>query len=423
MKTLLKTLLISIILVSCSSDDDPFGNPQEKVDTTLISISIPNGHYLDGSINDVKSSGHIYLTDNEGELIIDSELLNNSITELTGDYDVNKEIQATFLWKREYPDFEDNIATIYHLKTFSKVEPYTFEFEEKFKKNPANNEKAKIFINNTNGYLQDFLAYNSYGTKSSINSAELEIDLKQIPDDIYVSFKHENENARRYILMQNIEEDISKSIEYESLPVAKDFITINYPGSDKLHVTIFGAIESNPNNFFARLSEIWSYTGLNSFSHNLPLEPFQNFKVSTSLEIGNEKFSTIERGSSINQNYSKPNLSFQVLDNSFDNYEISSSSMFDYYSVNLYYSNEAKNYDIIWTIYGKSQANIKLTIPQILDFHELNNTTLTIDDFTILSATIIKIDGIDSYKEFINSQIDDNSYIDNKITKYESMRK
>jgi hypothetical protein len=420
MKGLFKILMISTLLASCTSED-PIEKAPESKETNLISVFTPNKFYLDGTIGNQKSSGHLFLTDKDGELVIDGELANNSLTELSKDYDMNGGLNATFLKKLVTQYSNGTEHTRIQLQTFTNVDPYKFIFEEHISREIPN-EEAKILVSNTDGYLTDIIN-RDYTGSIGINNSEFEIELDRIPDNIYFSFRHENEDKRRYFLLENVEENFTKSFEFESLQIAEELITVSYPENDYLSIAASGAIESDPYNFFAPLSQVRADQGLNSFSHNFNPDLFQKFKVITNLHLGNKKYRTEERSNSLNETYSLPDLNLEILNNSPENYELSSSSNYDFYNVNFYYDNEVENYDIMWKFYGLSSSNIKLMIPQILNMLELHNATLNIRDFRVLGTSIIKIEGIETYKDFITSKIDPESQEGNQFSLYESLSK
>lgn len=421
MKNLFKTLLItlSFLFISCNEVDE---NTPSK-ETQLISINIPKGFYNNDLSKSSIASGYIYLTDNKGELIAERELTNNTTTDISLDYNLDYTYDATFLKSIQYQNIDNEMYKIYYLSTFIDVSPYELKFKED-EKIYASNEKAEILIKNINGHISDLLSSNTYSASIDTNSGEFEINIKEIPDNIYFSFKHENEEKRKYLLKENIQGNISESVEYVNLPFAQDITTTKYPKNDKLRVSINGATAANPNNFFALLSRTNSNVELNSINHNVPTDVFKKYKTVTNLEIGNKSFKVDEISNSINTSFSIPDLSFQVINNSLNNFEVTSSSIFDYYSVNVTYFNELEKYDIIWNFYIKSQSMVKLTtLSEITESIKFDDIKLNQSDLAIKSVKIIKIDGINSYKDFISSIIDAKSSEKKSIVKKESLFK
>jgi len=422
MKNILKILVVSLILVSCNKEDDSIGFQKTK----LFSISLPDGFYRDNPDQNVKTSGHVFLTDDMGKPIIDRELSNNTTTELITEFDTDNKFDVTFLQKTEYLDENGKIQTNYNLKTFANVSPYILEFLQSKKIMKSKDEEIEIIINNTNGYLEDFIGGSSYGTTGGSNRTEYRTGLGRIPANIYFSFKHEEEELRRYVLLENLTKSSVIELEYSGLPVIEEVVTINYPEYpeyDLVWIGIYGALSSDPNYFFAPLAREIPYTGGITNNFNIPVSLFNKFRVITRVKLDNESFFTDEISNHIDNNYTKPNLSFQVLNNSIQNYEISSSSVFDYYSIYCYYNNDIENYSVNWSFYGQSQNNIKLTKPNILNLLDIGNTTPSFNDFKIPSTSLKNVEGINSYKDYIISVIDPNSKEAKQIIKQESISK
>ncbi|WP_430817786.1 hypothetical protein [Carboxylicivirga sp. RSCT41] len=124
----------------------------------------------------------------------------------------------------------------------------------------------------------------------------------------------------------------------------------------------------------------------------------------------------------IEEGYSKPDLDFQVINNTIQNYEVSSSSTYDYYRIDLSLNNNA-NYKIAWSFYGQSQTNIKLTLPNILNLLNLGMEEPTLNNFIVLSSSIIKLEGVKSYKKYIVYVTSPTSKQEEAIVKYESFSK
>ncbi|MCU4176577.1 hypothetical protein [Carboxylicivirga sp. N1Y90] len=421
MKTVIVNIFIAlsfILIMSNCKKDDPI-KPQE---TKIISITLPAGFYQDYPEQSIKNSGHVFITDAMGDLIIESELVNNTTLELTSDFDTNKEFDITFLRKTERINVDDIPYTTYYLKTFIDVKPYVFEFL-KNERQKSNGEQIEIVINNTNGYLDDFTFIGSYGSINWGNRAEYTTSLKRIPDNIYVSFKHENENLRKYVLLENLIESSTIDVDYNELPVIEDMVTINYPENERVWIEVRGALASDPNYFFAPLAREISYTGDRAYGFNIPTSLFHKFELTTNIYIDTERFFTREVASEVNNNYSKPDLDYQVLNETVQGFEASSSSDYDYYTADFWYKNEIENYNVLWSICGESRNNFKLTIPDIIDLLDEEKPMPIVNDFIVSSTKIENVEGIESYKDYIMSVMDPNSKEAQQIVKLEYMSK
>jgi hypothetical protein len=417
MKNFFLFFLILFLFVSCSKDDNSTDNPILPIEINLLSVSTPSGFYQDEPT--ISSSGHVYLTNNNGELIMESELLNNTTSELNKVYDIeNNTYNVTFLINYKYDG-----SSFYRINTFTNIQPYNLDFNE-FGIKAANNERAKVSVINANGFFTEILFNNSPATvEGSINNTVFDLRLEQVPDGLYFSFRHENENFRRYVLLKNATGNTNETFEFQNIPKITDHININYPENDKLDTYISGSQNSDPNNFFAKLSEFHSNLGVTTTSHYFPIDLFQRFKVITNLDQGEKKFRTVVYGNSINLNYNLPNLDFQVTNNSINNYSISSSSSFDYYSAHFNYFNDDDTYNIIWSVYGEQMKNMNFILPKLAASITKDFPDFSIDNLINHATALHKIEGIQTYKQFITTKLGPNSSAQKLITKEESITK
>jgi hypothetical protein len=417
MKNYLSFFLILFLFVNCSKEDNPTDNPILPVEVKLISVSTPIGFYLDEPT--ISPSGHVYLTNNSGKLIMESELLNNTTSELNKVYDIeNNTYNATFLIKYKYDG-----TTTYKFNTFTNIQPYNLDFNEFGIKTP-NNERAKVSVTNANGLFTELLFNTSPASvHGSFNNTVFDLNLEQVPGSLYFSFRHENENFRRYVLLKNATGNTNETFEFQNVPKITDNIKITCPENDKLDIYISGSQNSDPNNFFAQLSEFHSNIGTTTTTHYFPIDLFQRFKVVTNLEKNEKKFRTIEYSNSINLNYSIPNLDFQVTNNSINNYSISSSSSFDYYSAHFSYYNNDEEYYIIWHVYGEKMENMNFILPKLATAITNDYPDFSFDKLINHATSLHKIEGIQNYKQFITTKLGPNSNAQNLITKEESITK
>jgi hypothetical protein len=417
MKNYLSFFLILSLFVSCSKEDNPTDNPILPVEVKLLSVSTSNGFYLDEPT--ISSSGHVYLTNNNGELIMESELLNNTTSELNKVYDIeNNTYSATFLIKYKYDG-----TTFYRINTFTNIQPYNLDFNE-FGIKAQNNESAKVSVTNANGFLSELIFNGRIRSDNvSIDNTVFDLRLEQVPGDLYFSFRHENENFRRYVLLKNATGNTNETFEFQNIPKITDHINITCPENDKLDTYISGSQNSDPNNFFAKLSEFHSNLGVTTTTHYFPIDLFQRFKVITNLNQSEKKFRTVVYGNSINLNYSIPNLDFQVTNNSINNYSISSSSSFDYYSAHFNYFNDDDTYDIIWSVYGEKMKNMNFILPKLAASITKDFPDFSFDKLINHATSLHKIEGIQTYKQFITTKLGPNSSAQHLITKDESVTK
>lgn len=220
MRAFLSILFSTIILffISCEKSDE---NPTTPQEFDLLTVRVPNNFFKNNS--DMTTSGAVFLTDKSGEVILSGELSNNSTTTLSKDFDIlSNKISLTFVKK-----FEHNNGTSYRIETFNDVGLVDLTLSDHMVENSVE-EEAIITLNNTGGYLEMPLNSRPLGEVTN-NLAEFKLPLERIPDDIYFTVKHENEEFRRYVLVKDIVGGSSISFEFNELPIITNSVTFTYP--------------------------------------------------------------------------------------------------------------------------------------------------------------------------------------------------
>jgi hypothetical protein len=387
-------------------------------DLRSISLSLASDSYYGSE----KYSGHLYLSNENGEVVDQVVLINNTSAELIMDYDSNSAFDLTMADRHELRQSNEEFIS-YRLKTFSSIEAHNFEIKEPQISYAEAGASAFLNITNTGGQIRNIVTGNYYNRNLSETEANFEIYLIHKKEDIYISFRPQGEDRPRYILLEDVENGFTTDYALANLPLAEDQVVINYPQTDALSVSIWGAVESEPNNFFALLSQDIKTINPPYSIHYIPIKEFVQFKQSTRLGIGNKLYSKIEINSIIPTEFSIPDLDFQIINSVNDAYEFSPKTSFDYYSISMYYLNEAEKYEIIWDLYGKStNESIKIRYPKILETLGPEKMPNSVNDFKLYRTEIMKAEGVDSYLEYCNIVMDPNLSLEKKGSKIESMK-
>ncbi|GAB3334554.1 hypothetical protein GCM10027429_15890 [Marivirga atlantica] len=410
-------LLITLFIYSCSSKEEE-QKEQGPQDFRRLSLSLASDNYYDTE----NYSGNLYLSNQNGEIVDQAELVNNATSELIMDYDSNSDFDLTTVDRYEFERSNKEFIS-YRLKTFNSIEPYNFEIKEPQIAYADSGASAFLNIANTGGNIRDIVTANYYNRNITSTEANFEIYLINQKEDIYLSFLPAGKDIPRYILLEDIENGFSTDYELADLPLANDQIVINYPQTDELSVEIWGAVQSDPENFFALLSSEWGSLNPPYSIHYIPTKEFVQFKQKTYLNIGNKEYQKMEIDNLINTVFTIPDLDFQIINSNNETFEFSPTTNYDYYSISMYYKNEAENYEIIWNHYGKSSnGNVKIRYPKLLEILGPETMPESVNDFKITNTEIKNIEGLGSYLEYCNAIMDPNVSLESKSNKIESLK-
>lgn len=149
---------------------------------------------------------------------------------------------------------------------------------------------------------------------------------------------------------------------------------------------------------------------------------FDSYQLNFSLEIDEASYFKSKKTNTLTNDFDLPDLDFEVVNNSLANYEMKSSSEFDFYNVELRYVLQSADYRIFWQIYGKSSKVTNFVLPNIkaMVFDDISNFSL---DSLKQSSKIYNYEGLDNYEDFIHTRINNKSEKLDKVTLWEFVRK
>lgn len=390
---LLQYLLLILIFSACETPDSP-----KEID--LLKIDVPN-NYFGSQYNDM-TRAQVFLTNEQGNLVANDELSNNLTTVLKSDFDIqSSQLAFTYLLKLEH-----NNGTSYKAFTFNNVDLLDLKFTEPSAQNVIS-EKAYIKIINTNGKVNT-LPFDFYRffdeTIIYMDSTVFQVDLERIPQDLYFKVQHEEEEFQRYIMLNNVEPNSTTTIQFNDLPQLTNSKTFTFPDSEFVRTSIYGAGENNPDDFYAKLVDFYSYDGVTSQEVAFPDNLFNKFNVYRTLRKNGVSYHKSAIETSFDLNFSLPDMSFEIMENNIDNYRVNTTGNFDFFSTAFTYYTE--NVDFTWYFYSEGNNEINFQFPDLEKEFKNEIPELSFDLLTNTGAGIYKFEGLNSYKEFILSKLD-----------------
>ena len=411
MKKLIFLLPILLFLSNCKTEDDTLVEMELPQENLLLTVNVSETYYAN---NDYwTTSGEIYLTDNSGELLTDSVLLNDNGYSFNTDIDLgNTPYDVTFLQKEVY---NDDGFTFYRLSTFLDMESSTINLFD----GVNIGEEARIVILNHPSGGETFT---KGSTSSTSNKIDLYFPLKRNPENVFISAKNDNEGFSRYLWLENLTGEAADTIEWSDIPVSNFSSTIQYPENDDVETTVYGitAQEETVEHLFSR--ERYAEGNLSTV-HEYPENFFSEFRTVTYLTKNDNKYYKNTKGTSLPSEVTLPDFDFQVTNSSLDNFTMTSSSDYDYYTINFIYHNIEENYSVAWKVYGISQDIVNFALPNIAGQTLTERPNFSFNDLMYSNSTILKIAGFDTYEDYISFTLDHSFELRNLITSYEYLQK
>jgi hypothetical protein len=413
MKKILPLLILPFLYFQCTNNNTVEDDMNAEEEISLFSITTSNNFFSESELN--SGTPKIFATGENGEVITEDIMDNGGTAELSAEYDImNYQYDVTLFKKRVNTN---NLPTNYIFKTFIGVYPFHYEILNIENPNP-DGEKVEVSIVNPDGILSEFIGFGSGSMSNNNGIYTCKSTLKGIPDNFYLSFKKNSENFKRYIWLEGVTGDTKDTIQFIDTEIIDTPISISYPNNESILSVIEGINLLNPNRRHT-LSNQTINNGTTEISYYVPIELFDLYRVLTSIINGDDRYSTLKKSNTINPNYNYPNLELEVLSNSYDQFQMTSSSDFDYYEALFTYESEDDGYSVYWTIYGKKGQQIEYKLPNLYsqisdDFSNFNPNNLTLN-----RVSLRKFQGINLYDEFIYDILDVDFESNESITSHE----
>jgi hypothetical protein len=425
MKKILKLTFLFTLFLGCSKNSDD-GLNDDLNDNTLLTIEILSDFYTENT--ELTRTGHVYLTDSEGALIKDTNLLNNSSYTLTSDFDYeNNPYDITF----ESKWVSDVGETSYLFNTYIDVSPIEIAKGHYIDPNP-NEESAKIILTNVGDIsfgnsIDSFSMNNSFSMSCSgvgnDTQCDLSIRLKKVPDNVYTSFRKLDENSRRYLWVESVSEQTRDTFEYTDIPFLTESVNIDYPSGYIYAETEFFGFLSDDTNTFYKLSDENSTTGTEQTKHFFPQGIFDGYKINTLYRNDDANFYSSSKESSIPGSFTLPNLDLQIISEEASAYQAQTSGNFSYYSVYFTYLNPDDDLFIQWRIYGKNQETIMLSLSQLTQILLEEEANFSTSDLDLFYTRLYNVEGISTYRDIIQHIEDSQSEAGKQVELLEYMEK
>jgi hypothetical protein len=415
MKKLL-VFCLTLFFISCSSDStEPEPEIDQQTDDEVVveeeheenqtepfSFSVLiKGNYLNENFN-----GTLFLSNENGEIILKRELLNNFNNNISIEIASNKLYDISILLERN-----TQFNTESEIHTFTNVSSGEYVIDS-MEKN-GNGDTFNLFLSNT-GFeggsprLEIVNFSSSGGRHSSSNGGtyEADIELENYPSNFYGVYIGSTETLPRYFHKNLIERNNNFEIDFQTMPFVENKINYIFPPEPSSgQAEIYGFYEGNG----SRKKELVYYpTGTTPFELYYPDNIFDNFltygffrKLTDGIDYEFHFY-----GKPINQEYSFPLFEAEKVDASLENFLFESLSI-HHFNVARFSKNGAtiNDDDYKFYIYGVGDTERSFSkrnlLEQILSESEVIVDEIEFRDFKLVNNSFLEGD----YPEFIQSII------------------
>jgi hypothetical protein len=311
--------------------------------------------------------------------------------------------------------------SFYSLNTFVSADPITIQMIAGTDRS-VDPFKVDLDLVNTNGSLEDYLMDSpSYAGSHNESSYSFSPTLYRIPGRIYSAYKNKNESFWRYWWLTDLDNTDDQDFvkEFSSLPVIDTPEVLYHPDNTHLNARVYGILDDD---IYRQhyLSQYLKSDGGNESLQYLPeIDFFDQYLYKISLKQEDKDYQL-----SFLQNERLLSYEFPVIDFSIENAKIGPVNIncyddYDYYALKFRFFSASQSIIVTWTFYGKSKNEISVLLPGIFDEVIQNEIQFSKDSLSLFESQLSRIDGLETYKEFIESEIFSKSVHKEKISSYQ----
>ena len=355
MKKTILLLFAAVLFLQCSSEDtSPLGDINQSASFSL---------FVEGDFFIPASSGKLYISDSNGTLIREGELLNNQQTTLDVIIDPNMVYDASISLF-----FITNGAAYNLLYTYENINPGEYTLQALQGYNP-NLDELTLNLTNTGEPLEIYtstrpmtVSYDPINGGTNILNGRLAAS----PGNYYASVKKAGEPFPRYIWSEGLTGDTSSTLDFNSLPFVEGISTIELPNNESIYIGINGVKNDDPLGVDGVRHLIQEKDYLSATSNHdaiFPAGVFDALETSVQFKQANsdKEFSFMTKSEILPNTISNSALDFSVNDASFSNFSATTTGNYDCFNTAFVYTNAAQDVVVIYEIYGPSATQVTVS--------------------------------------------------------------
>lgn len=398
MKKFLIFLLLSGILAQCSTSTDD--NLYEKEADLNKPKDLTISFNIEGNLMNEFQEKTLYISNEEGVIEGQIPLLNNQEHVLN----IAKEpkVQYDLI---VYDKSESFNHTRHTFNVYQNIESAAYTIDANY---GPRKTAPKLDLNLVNTGLVELIGHTggSSATGSSIGggSFNLKGSFLTNPGDFFSSFKKEGESSGRYFWIENIEEDISISQDYEELP-STTLAQTQLPEHDNGAIFIFGYTSSYPGAAH-RLSS-GSTQGYLTYETHLPTESIFNLKgINTTLSHGNTSYRILTYSESLPSIINVPSFDLDIISFSHNNVDFTTTGAYDYSVTTFVSSVEIQEVVVIVNVHSEPGSRVSFSIAELADSISGQVPIFDLSQLIPSSISLTSLSYRDNYAEAIKGNIE-----------------
>lgn len=357
MKKTLLFLVLSILFIQCSPEDDvKREEQQEKPEDLEISVTI-EGEFLNEN-----REKFLYISNEEGKIEGQIALQNNQENILTIEREpdtkyhliVHDKLISKGRTRHDFSIFENMQSSGYTIKGYSVVDRPDLA-------------KVDLHIVNTGNMQRLGSTGGGSSSQSSENGGTFTSTgyILSNPGDYYYSFLRQDEPFARYFWTENIKEDASFTLDYEELPTAT-LVETQLPEHQSAAVFLHGYRSEHPG--VGHSIKMGNTQGMQVFESYRPEEAiFDYFTFNLGLFDGTTSYSFYAVSEVIPASIEIPSFDFTINNFSVDDTQYTTTGEYNISSASFVISEDNVNIQSLVKVYSEPGSEISFSISPLIN--------------------------------------------------------
>lgn len=385
MKNFLLIVCSVFFFSNCAVDQDPTSPAEQTTTTTLFTITTP--------ANFTENKMHAFLTDENGDLIVDENIEIGSTVDLIAEFDPVNRYDLTLV------QYIDGTSTSLTLSTFTDIKPFHFIYETR---NFSEQYQGELYIEK-GGY--NIESWGSVPFTEEGDYFKFTNNMGSVPDHFFISFKNAGENGIRHYLKRNVTESFTDTITMSEATQSFDFSLMQYPDNEFHNFQLFGSFLDTPD-ASVRIGSGSNSGGSNEIMLNFPKNVFETHRMYGSSGNGvKTRFLDRRFENIVDPIFEFSNLEIELLLDDPENYDFNHQGNPDFYYHQFKDIALDNSTLVTWTLYGQGSPKLKSTVPKIDDFIQGIIPDYNRANLSAKKAVLYKYDLLENYEDFICTQL------------------
>jgi len=352
-----------VLFSQCTGDDSTSSNDPDSSNLEVYTLSVGNDFFT------TNSSGILYITNDEGEILGQEMLSNSQQASIEIEYDPNETYDATVYLETSTSGFQ-----YYFLNTYLDVPPGDFTIPGLTDSNP-NDAEITINITNVGGVLEVISTSTIMDVVSNPNNGgtyEFSGLMLAAPGDYYIAVQKTTEPFPRYVWLEDVAGNLTINVDFNTLPEISNLTTVSLPPNNSSSFTVYGIKNGDPqgiDGIFHTLFYSSKTDGTSIYDAVVPTNLFNKYRLDARYSVSNDgiQYSYTSTNGTIPQTIPPVNLHFSVNSNTISNFSMITQGNYDYFQTSFNYTNSTQQVVVFHYIFGAAANTINFSKAQLFD--------------------------------------------------------